>query len=893
MSPVFSPVDPEQARSSLRAPEKSEKNSYVEDFVSGQLVKAGPEEVEATQVMTERLVKELGYPKAHIQTRPQYKIKHNPSGEDRWPADAVLFAGTSRAYSDIYAIVECKRKRRKDGKDQLQVYLQNAPSAQLGIWFNGKDTPLYLWKTFRPDRSIEWVELPAFPRYGQPIRLAARRKQKDLAEPTDLVKTFKEIRNYLAGSAAGITRDEALARQIKILGLLKVFDELHTPPNDEVRFWSDVAESPEQVKANFEEFFRDVKGEYESLFDQEDVLVLDARSLYHVVGQIQHIALTKAPRDALVSAFEVFIGPATRGTEGQFHTPSNAVRTIVSILDPKPGEYFLDDACGGGTFLVEALKHVWKRLEEQKEREGRDEQWLGAQKNRYITQYLRGIEKDSFLAKMSGAWVTLYASTTGTDTVGAVHCADSLYPEDEWPAEMRRDVRLGRFDVMGVNPPYGSKIRVTGEHILKQFDLAHRWAKDEEDEGQLIFEKGALLNEQAPQLLFLERNLAFLKEGGRMGIVLLESIFGMPKYRYVVDWLLKRAEIYAVIAMPEDLFQPHTHAKTCLVFIKKTAKPRDDYDIFMATAKRCGHDSMQRPIPFDDLPTIAERYREMVVEGQETPPNHLGFLIKRSQLNGTILIPKYYDPEIQQRLEQLRPTHDLKMLRELHDVILVGADGSPRYKTGPDGKRLIDRKRNPIPLRLLELSVGHEPGKLEYGLGPIPFIRTSDITNWELKYDPKQSLSEDLYQELGSVQDIRAGDILFVRDGTYLVGTSCILTEHDTRIVICGGMYRIRINDRNRLDPYLLLAVLNSPIVKQQIRAKQFTRDVIDTLGHRIQELVLPIPKDPETRRKIAVETKEVVDTRAALRERARNIVLGVTATVGVTEEELELVETL
>lgn len=116
---------------------------------------------------------------------------------------------------------------------------------------------------------------------------------------------------------------------------------------------------------------------------------------------------------------------------------------------------FLDDACGGGTFLIEALKHVWRRLEDQAAQEKWSQQRLGAQKVKYVDRYLRGIEKDSFLARTAGSALTLYTSTTGSDIVGKVHIANSLLPPNEWSSEMQKDVRLGRCDVMGVNPPYG------------------------------------------------------------------------------------------------------------------------------------------------------------------------------------------------------------------------------------------------------------------------------------------------------------------------------------------------------------------------------------------------------------------------------------------------------
>lgn len=132
---------------------------------------------------------------------------------------------------------------------------------------------------------------------------------------------------------------------------------------------------------------------------------------------------------------------------------------------------------------------------------------------------------------------------------------------------------------------------------------------------------------------------------------------------------------------------------------------------------------------------------------------------------------------------------------------------------------------------------------MAYGTGNIPFIRTSDIANWDIKIDPKQGISEDIYEGLKEKQDIKPYDILMVRDGTYLIGTCAMLLPDDVKIVYQSHIYKIRSNDFDKLDPYLLLGLLSSPIVKRQIRSKQFTQDIIDTLGGRINELILPILK--------------------------------------------------
>ena len=62
-----------------------------------------------------------------------------------------------------------------------------------------------------------------------------------------------------------------------------------------------------------------------------------------------------ADSDAIAEAFEVFIGPALRGAEGQFFTPRNVIEMMVKMVDPQPGEKIIDPACGSGGFLIAAL----------------------------------------------------------------------------------------------------------------------------------------------------------------------------------------------------------------------------------------------------------------------------------------------------------------------------------------------------------------------------------------------------------------------------------------------------------------------------------------------------------------------------------------------------------
>jgi type I restriction enzyme M protein len=124
--------------------------------------------------------------------------------------------------------------------------------------------------------------------------------------------------------------------------------------------------------------------------------------------------------------------------------------------------------------------------------------------------------------------------------------------------------------------------------------------------------------------------------------------------------------------------------------------------------------------------------------------------------------------------------------------------------------------------------------------------------------------------------DVQAGDILLVRDGTYLIGTSAIVTESDLPMLFQSHLYRLRVLKQDQLNPWLLFASLNSPMVKRQIKAKQFTQDIIDTLGRRLFEIMLPLPKDKKLRGQIAKQTQRIIQTRIELRNQAKAVALAV-----------------
>jgi type I restriction enzyme M protein len=848
-------------------PESQElKAGYIYDYISGLPVKATPEEVEAVQVFAQRLVEDYGYLKDQIQTRPQFRVRRGPSDEEKtYPIDIAVFRSSTRIEADLFIIVECKKKSRKDGVAQLQLYLDMSP-AELGVWFNG-DEHVYLRKIFLKNGTRTYQELPNIPRADQRIEDIGLFKRKDLKKPSNLKAIFRDLRNHLAGMTTGITRDEALAQEIINLLFCKILDEQETEPEEVVEFRAGINESAEDVQARILKLFERVKEHiFDDVFASEDSIKLDADSLRYVVGELQNYVITEADRDAVGDAFEVFIGPALRGAEGQFFTPRNVVKMIVEILDPKPGEMILDPACGSGGFLVNALEHVWTKIDEDAQRLHSKEETRIKRRIEIATRCFRGIDKDAFLAKVSKAYMALIG-----DGRGGVFCENSLAHYEDWSFNARTMLPFEGFNVILTNPPFGAKIPIKGQRLLSQYQLGYKWKRNK-DTGE-IERTSTLHQDQSPQLLFLERCLQFLKPGGRIGIVLPESMLGNPSYEHIVTYILNNTTILGVVTMPESLFKTSgkggTHTKVCVLLLKKEIS-KNPYKIFMADVKWCGHDSRGNPTLrkndkgqyelLDEVPEIAPRYKHLLAN-PELPGDHLGFLLSSDELRQKILVPKYYNPEIEA---------DLVVLKSTHDLITLG--------------ELVDKS-------ILTVTTGIEIGKMAYGTGKIPFIRTSDLSNWEIKADFKHGVSEEIYAQLKNKAIVEAGDILLVRDGTYLIGTSAIVAESDLPMLYQSHLFRLHVVKPELMNPWLLFACLNTSIVKRQIRAKQFTQDIIDTLGKRLFEIVICLPKDPDLRSRIAQETQDIIETRVRLRNRAKEIALEIEGNyllTGNQDSELE-----
>lgn len=641
--------------------------------------------------------------------------------------------------------------------------------------------------------------------------------QFELPTALELHEAFKRIRNYLAGRVIGITRDKSLLHEVvKCLFCKMSLENTATLEQG----------SEEQIAILYRNEFNEIKNKLPNIFPKDEELLLDPNSIVFIDQQLSLVDLNNSKKDPLGELYQAFIGSDLRMAEGQFFTPHKAITWLVEAIDPKPNERIIDPACGPGGFLSYSARYLLGKGVSGKK----------------INDQLVGIEKDEYLSNLARAHIALTTLEQPN-----VFCADSIERKLQDESELEIDLD-GQFDIVLANPPFGAKIRTGSDETRKKFELAHKWKLDKESNRYVSL--GELKKNTPPQILFIELCIKLLKAGGRLGIVVPESMISNSSTSFVVQYIRDHLQINAVCGMPEALFKTSgkggTHTKTCLLIATKMANSRSTKKpIFMAEAKWCGHDSRGNKIPHDDLPETLDNFKK---GSRYKGSSHLGYLIKNSTINDNILAPRYYDPE---------PTKKLALLNTTHEIVSV----DQLVKEG-----------------VLSFSTGDEVGKLAYGSGTIPFVRTSDISNWEIKLDPKHGVSEEIYQSYKDKQDVREGDILMVRDGTYLIGSCAYVSAYDEEIVYQSHIYKIRTEKPDVLSPFLLLALFSCEPVIEQIKSKRFTQDIIDTLGKRVYELQLPIPTNNKKRSAIERMVQQSIEDRIEARELARKAKLDLVA---------------
>ena len=661
-----------------------------------------------------------------------------------------------------------------------------------------------------------------------------RFKRRDLNKPTNLQTIFKSIRNYLAGNAIGVRRDEAIAEQMIDLILCKIFDEKFTKPDDIVSFRTGLTEDPNEVKSRILNLFEKVKHKYDDVLDLSDEIKIDAHSLQYVVGELQNYCLIESERDAIGEAFEVFITGALKGGQGQFFTPRNVIQLIVKLINPNPDDLVIDPACGSAGFLVECLRYKWLKIEENGQEYGWTDIAISDDKNATAIRTIKGIEVDDFLSKVAKSYMAIIG-----DGKSGIYCEDSLENPTNWNSKTSQDIKFNNFDIVVTNPPFGKDIKVKGKSKLQQFNLAYIWKTS----NGVLSKTNELRPTMPPQVLFIERCLELLKDGGKMGIILPETFFHAPQSRYILEFI-KKHNVLWIIDLPHNTFRPHNNAKTLALIIQKNTNQQSL--INLAVAEEMGHDHNGSPIYRWDNKTkriTTEIWDDIknIIQELEQPSNSDKKYVFNEPSNilykKNIFVPRYYWNVKDNEVEEYA---------KLNDLILI------------ELSQLLDE-------RIIEAFDGHgSPPSENKGRGEIPYIRVKDVVNWEIYKDPTAFIPKRIYEQmLSENKRLRANDIIFVRRGSYRIGSVAMLSPYDTNVLLTRELLVLRIiKEKNKynLNPYYLMYLMSNQVFQTQMFNRILIETTLPNIANRWKELKVGIHKDVNKIDYITNKTKKVFD---------------------------------
>jgi type I restriction enzyme M protein len=588
-------------------PVGSVPDGKVADFLTGKFVNDTPEEY-VRQNIEKALVRQYKY--AAPDCEPEFTIK---VGSSRKRVDIVVFGkGADHTQADAYILVETKRAdvkptSRTEGVGQLQSYMASCVNAQYGMWTNGTERFCY---AKREDGKGRWTfeEIIDIPGFGQTELDAQRPSRKDLQVATadNLLFAFRRCHNYIAAHE-GKQKTEAFWELLKLI-FTKIEDEraprlsFYATPSE--RSSSTVATAAKKrIQGLFEQR---VVRKYPTIFDARDADIdLKPEVMAYVVTELQGYSLLRSPVDVKGVAYEEIVGSNLRGDRGEFFTPRNACRMAVTMLDPRPGERILDPSCGTGGFLITGMNHALEYIE-RTEREQWDDPTHGTdfereelyrRRTEYLSKDVFGIDLNPALVR--AAKMNMVMNNDGS---GGLFQANTLENPHKWSRALREALPLGSVDVIVSNPPFGAKIPIDDEDILSQYDLAAVWDQDDEGNWSIRMDKHGnrvLQKSQPPEILFIERALQLLVPGtGRMAMVIPNGILNNPSTAYVRNWILKKAQVLAVVDMHRDLFQPGNDTQTSMVLMRRLSADEEavadrdglDYPLFMAVAEKIGHD---------------------------------------------------------------------------------------------------------------------------------------------------------------------------------------------------------------------------------------------------------------------------------------------------------------
>lgn len=778
------------------------KLEKIQDYITGEDIKNTPEEREAVQPFLKILHQDYEYPKDMLQAHPQHRVKSHPSDKIGFPIDIAVFEKI-KGKKRLKMVVECKQKARKDGLEQLKTYLKFC-EAKIGIWYNGNE--LVCIKKNEQSGNITFEEIPSFPKANEKLEEIGLYRRKDLRPTHNLKDIFKQVRGYIVANSSGVNRDEIIAKEMIHLILCKIYDERFTSEDDIVTFRASIAEDKDEIKNRIVNLFNEVKNKYTDVLSDSDEIGFDGNTLKYIIGLMQNICIIDTDRDTIADAFEVFIGYSLKGSQGQFFTPKNVVKLMVEIVNPQRNQIIIDPACGSCSFLVEALKHIWKQIELTIKNQ--KSQW--EEQKEVGIKNIRGIEKDSFLTKVGKSYMAILG-----DGKGGIFCEDSLENPTEWDTLTQQYIHLNSFDISFSNPPFGKDIKIIGKTKLSQYEL-----NNDKDEGNV-------------STLFLERNLQLIKNKGILAIILPETYFHAKSMNNIRNFIYQH-NIQWIIDIPHNTFRPYNNAKCIIIILQKntTQKPK----INMAVAQYIGHDHNGKPI-YDDNGNINDDTIKILneIHNKNIKKKYTFQVDAEEVIQRDILIPRYYWNLKEKDLIAKAKNEGIEFIKLttlIKEGILSFFDGN-----------------------------GSPQGEFK-GIGDIPYIRVKDIVNWQIYKDPTALIPQHEYERLYNPnKQLKLHDILFVRRGSYRIGSVAMVSPHDLTCILTREILVLRICNKNKynITPFYLLYALSHKYTYEQEFNKIFIDTTLPNIADRWKEISIPIYKDKNKQNEISNRVKTLI----------------------------------
>lgn len=648
-----------------------------------------------------------------------------------------------------------------------------------------------------------------------------------LSKEDNLLKKFEEIHDYIYAND-GLSPQQTLEEFVKIL-FVKIFDENENSNQFTISSeeWTILKSGKlnQTLVERISKLFENTKQLYSDIFDNDDRIKLTPIALGFTVNKLQNISLLNSSQDAKGLAFQKFLSHYEKEGRGQFFTPEPVINFCVEMMQIKPNETIIDPACGSGGFLMSALKYLQRNNEELNTSES-------------VSNHLFGLDINKSIARIAKMKLLLEANGKTN-----IICTNSL--EDLDSIKLSVSQKDG-FDIVLTNPPFGAKI--TNTTTLSKFDLGHKWSNFDKE----YHKTKVVYPNQNAEILFIERGIQLLKEGGRMAIVLPNGNFENPSLEYLRYYIKLKAKILAIVNLPQETFIPYgTGVKTSLLFLEKdTANKNQKYPIFFGRVTKLGYQGNKNGTPIykkdkywqtiknslgekimdENFSEIAKAYKNYnkgeVIEDENT------FSINFNELNGRFDFD-FYSPENKKLFSNLDKEKTVR-LGDICDIVKIKS------------KKL----KNPDLI--------------------VDYVELSDINTYS--YEIINSTTSHVHELPSRASyELKQGDII-----TAIAGNSIGTRKHATALVtkefegnICTNGFRVLRNFK--IDSYYLLYFLKSEIFLKQIFMYRTGAAIPNVSDIDLSNILIYLPNDAKLD-SISKKMKKAFDLRQESKNQIESI---------------------